>query len=129
VAAEEARGGSAAEVQPREAAEAVSGATGQQPAAAGAALDGVAEPQQAEAAVALLDAEVLRPGAAEEPEASARRLAAERPSGLPSWRRGGRYLPWLAPRRAARSAHAMQRSRAGSPSKRSWRAAGCEGLS
>lgn len=131
VAAEEARGVSAAEAQPREAAEAVLGAGAQQPAAVGVVLDAAAEPQQAEAAAELLDAEVLRPGAgvAEEPEASARRLAAEHPSGLPSWRRGGRYLPWLAPRRAARSAHEMQRSRAASPSKRSWRAARCEGLS
>ncbi len=68
-AAEEARGVSAAEAQPREAAEAVLGAGAQQPEAAGVALDAAAEPQQAEAAVALLDAEVLRPGAgvAEEP--------------------------------------------------------------
>jgi len=72
-----------------------SGAGVQPPEVAGAALDAAAEPQQA-VAEALPDAEVLRPGAVERPEPSARRPAAERPSALPSWRPGGPHL-WLAP--------------------------------
>jgi len=101
---------SGAQVQPQEAAEAESapsvqrlgaaagvesGVGVQPPEVAGAALDAAAEPQQA-VAEALPDAEVLRPGAVERPEPSARRPAAERPSALPSWRPGGPHL-WLAP--------------------------------
>ena len=101
---------SGAQVQPQEAAEAESAPSVQQPEeaaavsgagvalppeAAGVALDAAAEPQQA-VAEALPDAEVLRPGAVERPEPSARRPAAERPSALPSWRPGGPHL-WLAP--------------------------------
>jgi hypothetical protein len=108
---------------------AVSGAEVQPPEAAGAALDAVAEPQQAVAAVALLDAEVPRPGVAEEQAPSARQPAAERPSAAPWVCRRGQPLPWLAPRRAVRSAHAMRRSRAVSPSRQSWQAAECVGLS
>ncbi|MEH2559656.1 hypothetical protein V1286_007185 [Bradyrhizobium algeriense] len=119
---------SAAEAQPLEAEEAVSGVGARPPEAAGVASGAVAEPQQAGAA-ALLDAEVLRPGAVEEPAPSARQPAAERPSAAPWVCRRGRPLPWLAPRRAVRSAHAMRRSRAASPSRQSWRAAGCGGLS
>jgi hypothetical protein len=101
----------------------------QPPEAAGVALDAVAEPQQAVAAEGLLDVEVRRPGVAEELVPSVRQPAAAHPSAaLPSWR-PGRLLPWLAPRRAVRSAHAMRRSRVASPSRQSWRAAGCEGLS
>jgi hypothetical protein len=157
--AEEVAGASDATVQPRavaavrpgpsaqrpgaaEVEEAVSGAQAQPPAAV-AGQD--AEPRQAEVAAA-------RPGAAEEQQpgvvaaaqrdveerqraAVARRApsvlprAAAHPSaaaGLPPWpcRR-----PWLAPRQAERSAHAMRRSRTASPSRRLWRAAGCGGLS
>jgi hypothetical protein len=131
------------------AAEAVSAPSVRQPEAAGAvpALDaaeepqqavgaaepdGVAEPQQA-AAEGLLDAEVPQPGVVGQPAPapSVRRPAAGHPS-VPPWAcRPGLLLPfpWLAPRQAARSAHAMRRSRVASPSKQSWRAAGCEGLS
>jgi hypothetical protein len=106
----------AAEAQPPEGAgEAASGAGVQPPEAAGAALVVVAEPQRA-AEAAVPDAEVpLQPAAA-------------RPSALPSWRPGG-PRPWFARRQVERSAHAMRRSRAASPSRQSWRAAGCEGLS
>jgi hypothetical protein len=127
-AAEAAQGGSAAEAQPPEGAEAVSGAGVQPPEAAGEALDAAAEPRQAGAAAALRDAEVLRPGVAAEPGPSVRQPAAHPSAAPPSWRPGG-LLPWLAPRRAVRSAHAMRRSRVASPSRQSWRAAGCEGLS
>jgi hypothetical protein len=101
----------------------------QPPEAAGVALDAVAEPQQAVVAEGLLDVEVQRRGVAEEPVPSVRQPAAAHPSAArPSWRPGV-LLPWLAPRRAVRSAHAMRRSRVASPSRQSWRAAGCEGLS
>ena len=49
---------------------------------------------------------------------SARRPAAEHPSAPPWPCREGQNLPWLAPRQAERSAHAMRRSRAASPSRR-----------
>jgi hypothetical protein len=105
-----------------------------QPAAAAVALDAVAEPRRAVAAAAAarLDAEVQRPGVgvAAEPAPSVRRPAAGHPSAPPSWRLEGQHLrPWLAPRPAVRSAHGMRRSRTASPSRQSWRAAGCEGLS
>jgi DNA polymerase-3 subunit gamma/tau len=129
VAAEEAEEASGAEAQPPVGAEAVSGAAAvQPPEAAGVALDAAAEPQQAVAAAGQPDAEALRPGVAEQPAPWVRRPAAERPSAPPSWRPGG-PRPWLARRQAERSAHAMRRSRAASPSRQSWRAAGCEGLS
>jgi hypothetical protein len=128
VAAEEARVVSAAEAQPREAAEAASDAEeARQPVAAAGALDAVAEPQQAAVAAAVPDAEVPQPGVAEVPAPSVRQPAA-RPSAPPSWRPGG-PRPWLARRRLERSAQAMRRSRVASPSRQSWRAAGCEGLS
>ena len=103
----------------------------QPPEAAGVALDAVAEPQQAVAAEGLLDGEVRRPEVAEQPgrAPSVRLQAAGHPSAPPWAYRPGRSLPWLAPRQSARSAHAMRRSRAASPSRQSWRAAGCEGLS
>jgi hypothetical protein len=128
VAAEEARVVSAAEAQPREAAEAASDAEEARQPVAGVALDAAAEPQQAGAAAVLLGVEVLRPGVAAEPGPSVRQPAAHPSAAPPSWRPGG-LLPWLAPRRAVRSAHAMRRSRVASPSRQSWRAAGCEGLS
>ena len=103
---------SGAQVQPQEAAEAESapsvqrlgaaagvesGVGVQPPEVAGAALDAAAEPQQA-VAEALPDAEVLRPGAVERPEPSARRPAAGHPSAPPSWRLEGQHpRPWLAP--------------------------------
>jgi len=128
VAAEEARAVSAAEAQPREAAEAASDAEeARQPVAAAGALDVVAEPQRAGVAAAVPDAEVPQPAVAEVPAPSVRQPA-ERPSVLPSWRPGG-PRPWLARRQVERSAHAMRRSRVVSPSRQSWRAAGCEGLS
>jgi len=128
VAAEEARVVSAAEAQPREAAEAASDAEeARQPVAAAGALDVVAEPQRAGVAAAVPDAEVPQPGVAEVPAPSVRQPAA-RPSAPPSWRPGG-PRPWLARRRLERSAQAMRRSRVASPSRQSWRAAGCEGLS
>jgi hypothetical protein len=118
----------AEEAQPPEEAEAVSGAAAELQQAV-AEPDGVAGQLPAVAAEGLPDAEVRRRGAAEAPAPSARQPAAGRPSAArPSWRPGG-LLPWLAPRRAVRSAHAMRRSRVASPSRQSWRAAGCEGLS
>jgi len=144
--AEEAAVASGAKVQPQEAAEAESVPSAQRPGeaaavsgagvvlppeAAGVALDAAAEPQQAVAAEGRLDAEVPRPGVVEveQPAPSARQPAAGHPSAAPWACRPGRPLPWLAPRQWARSAHAMRRSRAASPSRQSWRAAGCEGLS
>jgi hypothetical protein len=135
-----------AKVQPQEAAEAESVPSAQQPGeaaaasgagvvlpreAAGVALDAAAALQQAVAAEGLPDAEVQRPGAVEAQASapSARLLAAGRPSAEPWACRPGQPLPWLAPRQWAQSAHAMRRSRAASPSRQSWRAAGCEGLS
>jgi hypothetical protein len=100
----------------------------QPPEASGAALDAVAEPQRA-AAEGLPDVQVQPPGVAGEPAPSARQPVAERPSAPPSSRPEGHPLPWLAPRQSVRSAHAMRRSRTASPSKQSWRAAGCEALS
>jgi hypothetical protein len=98
--------------------------------AAGAAVPGGEAVQPPGAAVlALRVAEVLRPGAAAAPVAWGRRQAAARPSAVPWVCRPGQALPWLAPRRAVRSAHAMRRSRAASPSKQLWQAARCEGLS
>jgi hypothetical protein len=121
----------AEEAQPPEGAEAVSGAAAElQPAVAAAEPDAVAGQLPGVAAEGLPDAEeVRRPGAAEARAPSARQPAGH-PSAAPlSWRLEGRPLPWLAPRRAVRSAHAMRRSRTASPSRQSWRAAGCEGLS
>jgi hypothetical protein len=70
---------------------------------------------------AVLDAAVLRP-AAQDVQAGATAGA--------SWVfRPGRLLPWPAPRRAGRFAHAMRRPQIASPSERSWQAARCEGLS
>ena len=132
-----------AKVQPQEAAEVLPGPSAQQPVAAeeaasdaeearqpvaaAGALDVVAEPQRAGVAAAVPDAEVPQPAVAEVPAPSVRQPA-ERPSVLPSWRPGG-PRPWLARRQVERSAHAMRRSRVVSPSRQSWRAAGCEGLS
>ena len=132
VAAEEARGVSAAEAQPREAAEAASDAWEAQPLeAAGVALDAVAEPQQAVAAAEPDAVAAQLPGVAAEGRLDGWGQQPEvgHPSVPPSWRPEDHPHPWLALRRAARSAHAMRRSRAASPSKRSWRAAGCEALS
>ena len=101
------------------------------PEAAGVAWDAEAEPQQAVAAAEPDAVAAQLPGVAAEglPDGLAQQPEAGHPSVPPSWRLEDHPRPWLAPRRAARSAHAMQRSRAASPSKRSWRAAGCEALS
>jgi len=115
---------SAARAQPPEVAEPVSGAEAVQlREAAEAGQDVAAEPQPAGVAEERPDAEVLPPEA--ERRASARRPVAGRPSS----RREGRLLPWPAPRRVARSAPAMRKSRTALPSRQSWRAAGCEALS
>jgi hypothetical protein len=120
---------SAARAQPREAASDAEEV--RQPEAAGVASDAVAEPQQAVAAAEPDAVAAQLPGVVAEgpPDAKVRQPAAGHPSvARPSWRPEG-LLPWLARRRAARSAHGMRRSRAVSPSRQSWRAAGCEGLS
>ena len=80
-------------------------------------------------ALALRVAEVQRPEVGAAPVAWGRRQAAVHPSAAPWVCRPGQALPWPAPRRAVRSAHAMRRSRAASPSKQLWQAARCEGLS
>jgi hypothetical protein len=105
--------GAAAELQREGAAAVQDAAAGLQQAAAVAASDVAAEPQQAGAA----------------PDAPVLPRAAARPSAAPSVFRRGLTLPWPARRRAARSAHAMRRLRAASPSERSWQAARCEALS
>jgi hypothetical protein len=131
VAAEEARVVSAAEAQPREAAEAASDAEeARQPVAAAGALDAVAEPQQAVVAAEPDAVAAQLPGVAAEglPDGEVPQQEAGHPSAPPSWRPGGPRL-WLARRQVERSAHAMRRSRVASPSRQSWRAAGCEGLS
>jgi hypothetical protein len=100
------------------------------PPAAEAAVPGVEAVQPpGAAAVARRVAEVQRPGAAGAPVAWGQQRAAVHPSAAPWVCRPGQALPWLAPRRAVRSAHAMRRSRAASPSKQLWQAARCEGLS
>lgn len=143
---EEAAAASGAKVQPPGVAEAERAASARQPGAAavvsdaeeaqppeaaGVALDAVGEPQQAVAAAEPDAVAAQLPGVAAEelPDEEVQQPEAGHPSALPSWRPEDHPHPWLAPRRAARSAHAMRRSRAGSPSRRSWRAAGCEGLS
>jgi hypothetical protein len=119
--------------QPRVAEEEASGAAvARPPEAAGVALDAVAEPQRAEAAEELPDVAVQRPEAAAEvrQDEQARQPAAERPSAAPPCgHREGHPLPWLVRRQSVRSAHATLLSRTASPSKQSWRAAGCGGLS
>jgi hypothetical protein len=120
------------------AAEAVAAPSVRQPEAAGAvpALDAAAEPQQAvgaaepdgvavqppgAAAEGLPDAEGPQPGVVGQPvpAPSVRQPVAEHPSAPPWAYRPGLLLPfpWLAPRQAARSAHAMRKSRAASPSR------------
>jgi hypothetical protein len=120
-------------------------AVARQQAAEVAASDAAAEPQQA-AEVAVLDAAAgpqqvaAVPGGAAElrPEAvldaavlrpAAQGAQAAATAGVSSAFRRGRLLPWPAPRRAGRFAHAMRRPQIASPSERSWQAARCEGLS
>jgi hypothetical protein len=112
-----------------------------------AVLDAAAEPQQA-AEVAVLDAAAgpqqvavaAVPGVAAEPRPeavldaavllpAAQGVQAAATAGVSSAFRRGRHLPWPAPRRAGRFAHAMRRPQIASPSERSWQAARCEGLS
>jgi hypothetical protein len=131
-AAEQAASVSAAQVQPPAAAVAGWDAAAPQQAAVVPESDvGVVRPPEVAAEVRL-DAEVPQPGAAEQwaRVPSARLPAAGHPS-VPPWayRAGLLPFPWLAPRQAVRSAHAMRMSRAASPSRQLWRAAGCEGLS
>jgi hypothetical protein len=66
------------------------------------------------------DAAALQPeeAAAVQRAPSVRRPAAEHPSAPPWPCREGQNRPWLAPRQAERSAHAMRTSRAASPSRR-----------
>ena len=94
----------------------------------GASDAGVAQPPEA---VAASDAaEVPQQGAAVR-DAEAQQQAAARPSAAPWVFRRGPILPWSAPapRRAARSAHAMRRLQAASQSEPTWQAARCEVLS
>ena len=134
---------------PRQAAEVavLDAAAGPQQAAEAAVLDAAAEPQQA-AEVAALDAAAgpqqvavaAVPGVAAEPRPeavldaavllpAAQGVQAAATAGVSSAFRRGRHLPWPAPRRAGRFAHAMRRPQIASPSERSWQAARCEGLS
>ena len=117
-AAEEVGVLSAAEAQPREAASDAEEA--RQPEAAEVASDAAAEPRQAVAAAEPHAVAAQLPGAAAEElqDGQVQRQAAAHPSAPPSWRQEGQLHPWLAPRRAVRSAHAMRRSRAASPSRR-----------
>jgi len=102
----------------------------QLPEAAGVALDAVAEPQRVEAAEGLPDVAVQRPEAAAVRQDEQGPRPAERPSAAPPCgHREGHPLPWLVRRQSVRSAHATLLSRTASPSKQSWRAAGCGGLS
>jgi hypothetical protein len=89
--------------------------------AAGAERDAVAEPLPAVGAAEPSDAEAQR-------RVVRRDAAAPRPARLPSSPREARP-PWLAPRRAAQVAHAKRRWPTVLPSRQSWQAAGCEGLS
>jgi len=93
-----------------------------------AVRDAAEGPQQAAEAGLPGAAAELQPVAAQA-ESRALRLAAVRPSAALSAFRRDRPLPWPVRRRAARSARAMRRSQAESPSERSWQAARCEGLS
>ena len=138
-----------AAVVPRQAAEVavLVAAAGPQQAAEAAVLDVAAEPQQAVEA-AVLDAAAgpqqvavaAVPGVAAEPRPeavldaavllpAAQGVQAAATAGVSSAFRRGRHLPWPAPRRAGRFAHAMRRPQIASPSERSWQAARCEGLS
>jgi hypothetical protein len=138
-----------AAVVPRQAAEVavLVAAAGPQQAAEAAVLDVAAEPQQAVEA-AVLDAAAgpqqvavaAVPGVAAEPRPeavldaavllpAAQGVQAAATAGVSSAFRRGRHLPWPAPRRAWRFAHAMRRPQIASPSERSWQAARCEGLS
>ena len=138
-----------AAVVPRQAAEVavLVAAAGPQQAAEAAVLDVAAEPQQAVEA-AVLDAAagpqqvavaaVPVVAAEPRPEAvldaavllrAAQGVQAAATAGVSSAFRRGRHLPWPAPRRAGRFAHAMRRPQIASPSERSWQAARCEGLS
>lgn len=121
---------------------ALGAAAGPPQGAAAVARAAVAEPRQVAVAVAWAAVAELRqvavasgavaelPLVAAELGVWARQRAAGRPSAAPSAFRRGLTLPSAPGRqRAARSAHAMRRLRAASPSERSWQAARCEGLS
>ncbi len=102
-----------------------------QPPVAGAAVPGVAVGQPpAEVGQASDEEAALRRAAGEQvPVEWGRPPAAVRPSAAAAAPWLCLPLPWLAPRRAERSAPAMRRSQAASPSKQLWQAARCEGLS
>ena len=119
---------SAAAAELQQEAVGVSGAAaGLQREAAAAVRDAAEGPLRAAEPVGVSDAEAApQPVAAWVLSAS---QPAARPSAAPSVFHQARALPWPAPRRAARSAHAMRMSQAASPSERSWQAARCEGLS
>jgi hypothetical protein len=120
---------SAAQVQPPEAAVAGPDVV-PLPAAVAAEQPDAAGRLPEEPAVVRLDVEELQPEAGE-PQAqvpSVQQQVAAHPS-VAAGRPWPDRPPWLAPRQAERSAHAMRKSRTASPSRRLWRAAGCEGLS
>jgi hypothetical protein len=117
--------------QPREAVAAWDAGVALQREAAVAVWDAEAVPQQ-EVVAAAWDAEaVQQPAGAAVAAWWAQQRAAAHPSAAPWVFRRGPILPFaaLAPQRAARSAHAMRRLRAASPSELSWQAARCEVLS
>lgn len=110
-------------VQPPEAAVAGSGVAEPRRAEVAAARPDAAGRQRGEEAVARPDVEALQP-AAEARAPSVLPPAVAHPSaavGLP-W---PCHRPWLAPRQAERTAHAMRRPRTASPSRQLWRAAKC----
>jgi hypothetical protein len=100
-----------------------------------AASDAAAEPRQEAVAVLAAAAVLQQAVAARDAEGVVQRLAgpdaraAARPSAAPWVFRRGLILPLPAPRRAARSAHAMRKLRAASRSEPTWQAARCEVLS
>jgi hypothetical protein len=153
--AEEVAAVSGAKVRPRAAAEVLPVPSVRPPGVA-EAVESAVPVQPPEAAVPGLDAAEQRPAeaAAVQPDGEAARLpaAVQRGVGEPQPEEAQRArvpsvrqraaappfaaaglascrLPWLAPRQAVRSAHAMRRSRVVSPSRRSWRAARCEAWS
>ena len=94
-----------------------------------AVRDAEEAPRQAAEAAGESGAEAEPQPVAARAESQALRQAAARPSAAPSAFHRDRALPWPARQRAARSARAMRRSQAASPSERSWQAARCGGLS
>lgn len=121
---------SAVPVQPPGAAVAGPGVVLPQEAEVAARLDVAVGRLPEEAAVALPDVAALQPAAEARrarapsvlpPAVAHPSAAAGLPVGLP-W---PCHRPWLAPRQAERTAHAMRRPRTASPSRQLWRAAKC----